>query len=185
MKTVKSREYLRALVESSLLVAVGFALSYITLVKLPQGGSVTPLSMLPIMMIGLRHGPKWGFGGGFVYACLQMIQDFWPPPIATVPAYISVILLDYVLAFTILGLSGFFRGIRYGLVYAAPVCLFMRFLCHFVSGIVIWNVFAGDLPVWLYSLTYNGSYMGFELLLTLAAGVVLCKTAPILFTVHD
>jgi len=184
MKTAKPRAYLIALAESSVLIAVGFALSYITLIKLPQGGSVTPLSMLPILMIGLRHGPKWGLGGGFAYACLQMLQQFWPPPTATVAAYISVILLDYVFAFTILGLSGFFRGMRYGLVYAAPVCLFLRFMSHFVSGIVVWGVYAGELPVWLYSLTYNGSFMGIELLLVLVAGIILCKTAPILFSAN-
>ena len=183
MNTTKSRENLRALVESSLLVAAGFVLSYITLIKLPQGGSVTPLSMLPILMIGLRHGLKWGLCGGFVYSCLQMLQEFWPPPSGTVLAYISVVLLDYILAFTILGLSGLFKNLRYGFIYAAPLCIFFRFLCHFVSGIVIWaSAYAGDTPFWIYSLIYNGSYMGLELVLTMAVGTVLCSAAPVLFT---
>jgi len=179
----KSRENLRALVESSLLVALGFVLSYFTLFRMPQGGSVTPFSMLPIMMIGLRHGLKWGLGGGFVYACLQMLQQFWPPPTGTVEGYIAVVMLDYILAFTVLGLSGIFRGKQYGLIYAAPICITLRFLSHFISGIIVWNIYAGELPVWLYSLTYNGSYMGVELVLTIVVGVILCKTAPILFNV--
>ena len=172
---------LRALVESSLLISVGFVLSYVTIIKLPQGGSVTPLSMLPLLMIGLRHGCKWGIGGGFVYACLQMLQQFWPPPTGTVPAYIAVIMLDYIFAFSVLGLSGLFRGRRFGLLYAVPLCLTLRFVAHFLSGVIIWNIYAGDLPVWLYSLTYNGSYMGVELAMTMAVSLVLCKTAPILF----
>jgi len=172
---------LRALVESSLLISVGFVLSYVTIIKLPQGGSVTPLSMLPLLMIGLRHGCKWGIGGGLVYACLQMLQQFWPPPTGTVPAYIAVIMLDYIFAFSVLGLSGLFRGRRFGLLYAVPLCLTLRFVAHFLSGVIIWNIYAGDLPVWLYSLTYNGSYMGVELAMTMAVSLVLCKTAPILF----
>jgi len=173
---------LRALVESALLVAVGFVLSYITLFKLPQGGSVTPLSMIPLLMIGLRHGLKWGLGGGLIYAFLQMLQQFWPPPSGTLAAYISVVMLDYILAYTLLGLSGIFRGRRYGMVYAVPLCLLLRFFCHFISGIVIWGVYAPEgAPVWLYSLTYNGSYMGLELIFSIIVGAVLCKTAPVLF----
>ena len=184
MKTARSRNQIHALVETSLLAAVGFVLSYISHMlglRLPQGGSFTLLSMLPILMIGLRHGPKWGLAGGFVYACLQMLQEFWPPPTGTVLAYAAVVLLDYIAAFTVLGLSGLFKGRKYGILYAAPLCCFLRFFFHFVSGVAIWGIYAEDLPVWLYSLTYNGSFMAFELGTVMAAGAVLCRTAPILF----
>ena len=178
---VRGQKNLRALIESALLIAIAFILSYITLVKLPQGGAVTPLSMLPLLMIGLRHGPKWGICGGFIYACLQMLQEFWPPPSGTVTAYISVILLDYIIAFSVLGFSGFFRGRRYATLLAAPFCIFLRFLSHFFSGIFIWSVYAGGRPVWSYSLIYNGSYMGIELVLTTVVCITLYKTAPFLF----
>jgi len=182
----KSRENLRALVESSLLVAIGFALSYVTPFRLPWGGSVTPLSMLPILMIGIRHGLKWGLLGGVVYACLQMIQQFWPPPTGTVQGYIAVVMLDYLVAFTVLGLSGLFRGKKYGLLIAAPLCLSLRFLSHFISGIIVWGVYADNMPVWLYSLTYNGSYMVPEIILTTIVSAVLCLTAPpILFNMSN
>jgi len=182
----KSRNELRALIESALLLAIGFVLSYFRFgIPWVQGGSVTPFSMLPIMVIGLRHGLKWGLGSGFVYACLQMLQQFYPPPTATVDGYIAVVLLDYILAFTVLGLSGLFRGKKYGLLFAAPLCLTLRFLCHFISGIVVWGIYAEDIPVWLYSLTYNGSYMAPELVLLIILGAVLCSTAPFLFTVSD
>jgi len=182
METAKSSNNLRALVESALLIATGFVLSYVTLFKMPQGGAVTPLSMLPLLMIGLRHGLKWGLAGGLIYAGLQMIQEFWPPPTGTVEGYIAVVVLDYIAAFTVLGLSGFFRGKRYGLLYAAPLCILLRFICHFISGLIVWNVYAGELPVWLYSLVYNGSYIGIELVMTMAVGAILCRTAPVLFT---
>ena len=185
MNPEKPHDNLRALVESSLLVAIGFVLSFVSHsigLRMPQGGSFTLLSMLPVMTIGLRHGLKWGIGGGFVYACLQMLQEFWPPPTATVYGYISVIMLDYIIAFTVLGLSGLFKGRQYGLLYATPLCCLLRFLSHFISGVVIWNIYAGEVPVWLYSLIYNGSYMGFELVTTMIVGAILCKTAPIIFT---
>jgi len=185
MKNLKTRENLRALSESALLVALGFILSYFTLFPLPQGGSVTPLSMLPILMIGLRHGLKWGLSGGFVFAGLQMLQQFWPPPTGTLEGYIAVVMLDYIFAFTVLGLSGLFSGKQYGLLFATPLCLILRFISHFISGIVVWNVFADELPIWLYSLTYNGSYMGIELVLTFIAGVALCRAAPVLFNVPN
>ena len=190
MNATSSRDHLRALIEAALLVAIGFVLSWVTrfipFLTMPQGGSVTPLSMLPLLMIGLRHGLKWGLAGGFVYACLQMMQQFWPPPTGTVPAFISVIILDYIVAFSVLGLSGIFRGKRYGLFYAAPICIFLRFLCHFMSGIVIWGVFAPEgTSVWIYSMIYNGSYMGPELLVTTAVSLILCRTAPILFNIKS
>ena len=188
MNNTKSRENLRALVESAILVGIGFVLSYITLFRMPQGGSITPLSMLPILLIGMRHGIKWGLGGGFIYACLQMLQQFYPPPEADVPAlmaiarYFAVVMLDYIAAFTVLGLSGLFRGKRFGMVIAAPLCLSLRFLFHFVSGIVIWGVYAPEgAPVWVFSAIYNGSYMGLEMVFTTAASAVLCLTAPIVF----
>jgi len=185
MYYVNSRQNLRALIESALLVATGFVLSYVTLFKMPQGGSITPLSMLPLIMIGLRHGLKWGLCGGLIYACLQMLQQFWPPPSGTVAAYVSVVLLDYLLAFSVLGLSGLFRGKPYAILYAAPLCVFLRFLFHFISGIVIWSAYAGERAAWLYSLIYNGSYIGVELVLTTVAGVALYKAAPILFGAPD
>jgi len=184
MENSKSRENLRALVESSLLVALGFILSYVTPFRLPWGGSVTPLSMLPILMIGLRHGLRWGLIGGFVYACLQMLQQFWPPPTGTVEGYIAVVMLDYIIAFTVLGLSGLFKGKRFGLLFAAPLCLTLRYLSHFISGMVVWGVYADNMPVWLYSLTYNGSYMIPEIIITTIVSAVLCITAPpILFNI--
>ena len=174
----KSRSDLRALVESALLIAIGFVLSYITPIRLPWGGSVTPLSMLPVLMIGLRHGLKWGLLSGFVFACLQMIQQFWPPPTGTVEGYIAVVMLDYIIAFSVLGLSGLFKGKKFGLLFAAPLCLTLRFLSHFISGIIVWGIYAEDMPVWLYSLTYNGPYMIPEIIITTIVGAALCMTAP-------
>jgi len=188
MNTSKSRENLRALVEAALLLAVGFGLSYIKLFKLhPYAGSVTLLSMLPILIIGLRHGLKWGLYGALAYSGLQMLQGISPPPSAAFSAFLAVVFLDYIGAFTVLGLSGLFKNRRYGIVYGVLLCLPLRFLCHFISGIVIWGVYAPeDTFVWLYSLIVNGAYMGPELVFTLIGAILLLKTAPLIPSLpHD
>jgi len=181
MKNSKPRVNLRALVESALLVAIAFVLSNIILFRMPQGGSVTAISMLPLLMIGLRHGLKWGISAGIVYACLQMLQQFWPPPSGTIAAYISVVMLDYILAFAMLGLSGLFRNKHNGILYAAPFCVFLRFLCHFISGAVVWSAYWRDPAAWLFSLIYNGTYIGVELVITTIIAAILYHVAPILF----
>ena len=174
MNTVRSKSNLRALTETAILVAIGFALSYFKF-TMPQGGSITPASMLFILAIGIRRGPAWGVCGALVYSGLQMLQGFYPPPTETLPYFIAVVLLDYVIAFSVLGFAGFFGKKKNGILYAVPVCLFIRFLCHFISGVLIWSVYAGDTPAWIYSLTYNGSYMGAELLICMAAAVFVLR----------
>ncbi len=174
-RAVFTRTRIIGLVESALFIALAFVLSGIVLFPMPQGGAVTPLSMLPILLIGLRRGPYFGFASALVYSGLQMLQGFYAPPTRTFFWFLLVVLLDYVLAFGVLGLSSLFRRVPNQLLVAIPLCLGLRFLCHFLSGIVIWGESAGDLPVWLYSLVYNGSYMGVELLVTFAVGLLIQK----------
>jgi thiamine transporter len=179
-KSAKTRQNIRALAESAIFTALAFLLSYIRIYKLPQGGSLTLASMLPIIIVGIRWGAGWGLGSGAVYAMLQLFQDGGvAPPTSTIFNYFLVFMLDYFIAFTVLGASAFFRRLKYGVVISVPVCLFLRFLCHFTSGIIIWGVYApeGTLPA-VYSLVYNGSFMGLELLLTLVLTAVLYKTLP-------
>lgn len=166
------------LVECALLVALGAVLSMIK-ISAPYGGSVTLASMAPIVLISYRHGIKWGLGAAFVYSLLQMIlpPGFYPPPAKTFIAFAAVVLLDYVIAFTVLGTASFFgklfkNRVLSGVVGAVSVT-FIRFICHFVSGILIWGSYAEGQPVWLYSLTYNGSYMLWEIIITAAATALL------------
>ncbi|MDR1668669.1 MAG: energy-coupled thiamine transporter ThiT [Oscillospiraceae bacterium] len=176
MQTAKSGNSLRALTETAILVAVAFVLSFFKFDLWANGGSVTPASMLFILMIGIRRGPVWGVGGALAYSLLQMLQSFSPPPAETPLNFLLVVLLDYIVAFTILGFSGFFGKFKNGILYAAPVCLLVRFACHFASGILIWASYVPEgTPVWLYSLTYNGSYMGIELVICMAAAFALLR----------
>ena len=94
-------------------------------------------------------------------------------------------LLDYIFAFMALGLAQFFArpfknrvaGVAVGTFMAG----FLRFLCSFLSGVLVWGNLNEGLPAWTYSLVYNGSYMLPETLLTMVAAVLLCRVAPQLF----
>ena len=93
----------RILVECALMIAIGTVLSNIKFFTLPNGGSVTLLSMLPFVLVSFRHGVKWGLFTGFVNGCLQMLLGFWAPPTPTFLYFLGEVLLDYLVAFMALG----------------------------------------------------------------------------------
>ena len=175
----------RTLVECALMIALGTVLANIKIYELPNGGSVTLFSMVPFILVSFRHGAKWGLFTGFVNSLLQMLLGFYAPPAPGLLPLVGMILLDYVLAFTLLGLACVFAkpfknrllGVAVG---TAIVCL-IRFLCSFLSGVLIWGNLNEGLPEWVYSLTYNGSYMLPETILSVVAVVLLHKAAPKLF----
>lgn len=175
----------RILVECALMIAVGTVLSNIRIFTMPNGGSVTLLSMLPFVLVSFRHGVKWGLFTGFVNSLLQMLLGFWAPPVPTFLYFLGEVLLDYVLAFMALGLAELFArpfsnravGIAVGTFMAG----FLRFMCSFLSGVLIWGNLNEGLSAWVYSLTYNASYMLPETIITLVAALLIYKAAPQLF----
>lgn len=146
---------------------------------LPFGGTIT-ISMLPIAYYSYRRGTKWGLGVGFVYSILQMFLGFYIPPANTWWAVVLCVLLDYVIAFTVVGLAGLIakpfvrhRLLGYG-IGAVVVCV-IRFLCSFLSGVILWGSYAPEsMNVWVYSLIYNASYMLPNAVLTGVFAVILC-----------
>ncbi len=182
----------RTLVECALMIALGTVLAQVKIFEMPYGGSVTLLSMLPFIVVSLRHGMKWGFLTGFVNSLLQMLLGFYAPPAGTVSAMIGMILLDYVLAFTLLGLAGgiaaLFKNKTLGITVGTASVCFIRFLCSFLSGALIWSSYqeyyewAQGLSVWLYSFLYNASYMLPEMILTTIGALVIYKAMPKIFT---
>ena len=158
-------------------IMLGFAvvLSMIRLFDAPYGGSVTACSMLPVITISLLYGWKWGILSGIIFSVITILFTGIPaPPVKDVLSYLWVFLLDYVLAFGVLGFSGLlyrlFRQKRFAAPASCAIAVFLRFLCHFASGILIWRVYAWEgVGAVMYSFLYNGSYMLFELLLTTAA----------------
>lgn len=156
-----SRTKLNILVEGALMIALATILSYIKVFEMPQGGSITAVSMLPIILFATRWGVKNGLLTAMVYGVLQFLLQggFSLSPWS--------ILLDYILAFGALGLSGIFHGTRTKAVLGALVGVFARFVILVFSGVVLWYMYApkGVSPLW-YSITYNASYMVPELIIT-------------------
>ncbi len=168
----------RILVECALMIALAIVLDILPLPKWPNGGSVS-VSMVPIVFLSYRHGAKWGLLTGFVYCIVQIITGFYAPPAGTILAFTMCILLDYVIAFTVLGAADLFAkplsNKLVGYTVGALAVTFIRFLCSFLSGILIWDSFAPEgQPVWLHSLTYNGGYMIPNMFLTAVIIAVLC-----------
>lgn len=174
---------IRMITESAIMIALAVVLSMITILKLPQGGSITAASMVPLLIISYRYDYKWGFLTAFVYSLVCMVMGFYPPPVATFVNYLLVILLDYVLAFSVIGLASFFskaiKGNRVlSIGFGSFVAVFCRLVCHVLSGVVIWNEYCPEgMSVWAYSIGYNGSYMFCE---TIVSTVVMCLLASVL-----
>ena len=170
----------RRLTETALMIALATALSYITIYKLPMGGSITLFSQVPIVIIGYRYGVKWGAVTGVIHGILQMLLQGLGnfAYVKGIGAYLILIFADYVCAFGVLGIGGalFKKAIKNqtaALALGAFVASLLRFICHFISGVTIWKEYAGDQPVWAYSLGYNGSYMLLEGIITIVAVVGL------------
>ncbi len=178
---------LRPLVEAGVFIAIAQLLSYVTLFHAPFGGSITAASMLPVLFFAVRWGPAWGIGAGVVYGLLQFLLGVkYPAPMTNqVLAYGLVLLLDFIAAFGVLGLAGFFKGRRYGLIWGCAAGISARFAMHFVSGLLLWHSYADPLPPWLYSLSYNGVYMSFEFIICAAVALVIAKPLEAYITGRD
>ena len=158
----KKKISVKQLVFSSMAVALALVTSMIKLFKLPMGGSVTLLSMLFIVLIGYWYGLGAGLTAAIAYGILQLIID---PYILSFPQ----MMVDYLLAFGALGLSGLFCNKKNGLVKGYIVGVLGRYFFSFLSGWIFFGMYAPEeFPnAVVYSLAYNGSYIGAEALITL------------------
>ena len=165
------------------MVALATVLSFIRIFKLPWGGSITLLSMLPIVVFSIRRGVKAGLAASFVFSLIQFVQGIMDGLFGwglTPGMLVACILLDYILAFTVLGIAGLFRNMELkGCISGVALALVSRYVLHVISGYVIWQSY-GEL--WsdffienslLYSLVYNGCYMLPELVFTMIATCIL------------
>ncbi|MBQ6973648.1 MAG: energy-coupled thiamine transporter ThiT [Oscillospiraceae bacterium] len=176
---------LRALTEGGIMVAAAMALSYLKLFELPQGGSVC-IGMLPIFLYCVRWGLKDGLLCSLAYGILQLIFD---------GAYAwgwTSMLLDYVVAFSVLGFAGLFARQKYGVFVGTVVGCLLRFIVHFISGVTIYRIYE---PVelfnttfanpYLYSAAYNGSYVAIDMALCLVIFALLYKPMKKYFLAQD
>lgn len=174
----------RTLAYAGVCVAMSFALSYIKLWDMPQGGSVTLVSLLPVMLFGYLFGAKRGVFVGFAYGVLQAVQDPWL-------IHPAQFMLDYPIAFASAGLAGLFRPLKAldkapqtQFVLGAIVAGVLRFICHVLSGVFAFSVSAEGQNVWAFSLAYN-AYVFIDIALVLVAGTfVLSSKAFVKAVVH-
>lgn len=171
----------KKLTTSALMTALATVLMWVSkLIPAPwlQGGSVTLASMVPIICVGILFGTKWGLCSSLAYALIQMMFGFYPPPTQTFLNFALVILLDYVFAFGVLGLSGAVYKASgkkfFSVALSAFTVTLLRYICHILSGILIWGVYAEEgQTVLAYSLVYNGTYMIPEIVIsTVVAGLI-------------
>lgn len=162
-KEVKSKKTsAKQLVFSGAAMALAIVTSMLKVFEMPMGGSVTLFSMFFIVLIGYLYGARAGLMTGFAYGLLQFLIE---PVFYTVPQMI----VDYPLAFGALGLSGFFSNKKYGLQIGYTAGIFGRFVFAFLSGLLFFAEYAegSGMSAPVYSMMYNGSYIGAEGIITL------------------
>ena len=140
----------RVLAEVAIAVALATVLSMIKIWQMPQGGSVTMGSMVPILLIAFRRDIKIGVMTGVIYGLVQLVLDGWF-------YHPAGMFLDYPLAFGVLGAAALFKKMP---PVGVAVAITLRFFSHLISGVIFFAEYApeGVSPV-IYSAIYNGSYM--------------------------
>ncbi len=167
MRRNRFKNQLLSLAEGAILLALAIVLDFLCKFipgPFPYGGGVS-ISVLPIIYYTYRRGTLWGIGVGSVFAVLQIVMGWYLPPAGTGLSVVLCVLLDYMLAFSAVGLAGLFArlcGKKRVLGYAVGSMAVgvIRFLCSFASGVILWGSYAPEgMNVWVYSLVYNGGYM--------------------------
>lgn len=158
-KSVK-RFSAKRIVFSAMAIALGTILSNIKLFSFPTGGSITPLSMFVICLPGIWFGTGAGIVTGVAYGVLQLIID----PYVLYP---SQLIIDYILAFGALGLSGLFTRKNNGTILGYIVAILGRYVFAVLSGCIFFGAYAweGWNPL-AYSMAYNAIYIFSEAVIT-------------------
>ena len=206
----------RRLTLSAMMLALATVLAiicaYIPFLNLPFGGGFTVASMLPVVVVAYAYGVPWGLFTAGCYSVIQIIMSLTQGAGGTVMALfmpasddfmgygaaVAIIVIDYVLAYTVLGLGGLFRNkiknktvaLTLGVVFA----LSLRYICHIVSGFIFYGAWAewffsqegfyaiggfildnfdGGVLSFIYSAFYNGLFMIPEIVITAIVGAAV------------
>ena len=167
----------RCIAFAGITVAMSFGLSYVKLWEMPQGGSVTLMSLLPVMIFSYFYGTKKGVFVCFIYGVLQAVQDPWI-------IHPAQFLLDYPLAFAAIGLTGAFSKIKafekmpqISFLLGGILAGLTRFVSHVLSGVFAFP--SPDMSPWIFSLGYN-SFVFVDLAIVLVAGVIVFSSKAFL-----
>lgn len=183
----------RKLCSCAILVAMAFVLS---MFKIPKvfGGSVTFACMVPLVVASYRNGLGWGFASAGVFSVIKLLMGLDNFTYVTgVPSVIAVFLFDYILAYTAVGIAGAIRPkdtdtktlLSVKAACGALIGMLLRFVCHIVSGAVVWydltKIWEAEdssnivfkYGKWMYSVVYNGTYMIPETIITVVVTAAL------------
>ena len=172
--------------ECAIMLALATVLSFIKIIQMPMGGSVTLCSMLPIMLIGIKYGNLTGGAVGLLYSLIQLLMDLPGGNVfyASMSAGVAIIiaLFDYLVPFTAIGFAGTFRKIKtekipmLGAYIGIVAVIVARFCCHFITGFSVWGQWAPEgMSKYYYSILYNGTYLLPELGITIVVAIILLQ----------
>ena len=213
--TLKTQRLTASAVMIALAAVLAIVCALIPFLNLPFGGGFTIASMLPIVLVSYMYGLKWGFFVSATYSLLQMLMDlalgtsasvimalFMPTSDGYMGAFagISIILLDYLVAYTVLGVGGVFRNRikskALALSLGSVLALSLRYIAHILSGAIFYGAWAewffsqegfykigegilANFSGWglalIYSVFYNGLYMIPEIIITAVAAVLVSR----------
>ncbi len=164
----------RILTECAVAVALAVLCSFIKVWEMPQGGSIA-LTMVPLFVISFRCGAGAGILSGAVYGVISLL-------FAGVVYHPMSILLDYILAFGLIGLSGLFKKNMPGIVAGTCTGVAGRFISSLISGAVLFGSYApeGQNP-WIYSFIYQATYLIPELIICIVVLMLLYYKAKRVF----
>jgi len=189
-KNQKNQRNLRIMIESAAMIGLAVLLSHFKMFELPFGGSITMFSMIPLVIIALRHGLVWGLASTFVYSTAYIITSGavgrlsgWG--VAGPRNMIFCLLFDYIIAYMVIGLAGLAKPAfdktpaksnKIFIAFAATltVCI-LRYISHNISAVLVFYGLFGDpgenVLTYLVgtALAYNATYMLPETIITLAA----------------
>ena len=184
-----NKKRLLIMVEVAIFAAIGLVLDQFSFKLWAQGGSIS-FVMVPIMLMAIRWGLTAGLATGLIVGVLQMMFG------AFIVHWLQAI-LDYGLAFTVIGLAAIVRQpllkateafnkakTTLFIVIGAFVGGVLRFICHLLAGVIFFKEYAGDDNVWIYSIIYNGSFMLPATIITAIIAVLLFTSAPRLLQTH-
>jgi len=214
-KTTTKRENTQRLVVSAMMIAIAtvlaFICAYIPFLNFPFGGGLTIASMLPIVLVSYMYGVKWGLFTGGIYSIIQLLMGhgtvvamFLPSDDAYQGALRAIIicLLDYIIAYTVIGVGGMFRkklkNVALAISLGAVVALALRYAVHIISGAIFYGAYAewfftdtvfadlafskwimqslsGGVLAFVYSVIYNGCYMVPEIIITAVAAIPVSR----------
>ncbi len=157
------------LANGALCIALATVLSFVTLYKMPQGGTITLASMLPIFLFSYAYGVGPGMLVGAAYGFVQFLQGglYFVHPIE--------LLLDYPLAFAMLGLAGLANKFsdKWGMIPGIILGTFGRFVCAFLSGMIFFGMYAPEgQNLVVYSIVYNGLYLVPEAIICIVLALI-------------